>query len=172
MRSISYYMAVSLDGFVSGKAGELGAFLFQGEHALEYQSEVAAAGAVLMGRKTYQLALNAGVDNPYPTQDTWVVSTTLAAASHPNLEVWGANWLELLRQRREQPGGNVVVLGGPHLAGQLLVAELLDELVLKINPIVLGSGVSLFQAAAHATTWKLASSKAHDNGVVVVRYQR
>jgi dihydrofolate reductase len=73
--------------------------------------------------------------------------------------------------RCEQPGGDIYVYGSLSLVRALLTAELLDELVLMIEPITLGGGKMLFPADGAARNFELISAQTAATGVQVCRYR-
>jgi dihydrofolate reductase len=99
-----------------------------------------------------------------------VVSTTL---SDP-LE-WANSTLlesvEAVAALKEQPGGDLVVLGSGDLTQSLMRHDLIDEYVLSIHPVVLGSGRRLFPDGGPAATLRLVASVTTSTGVVIATYQ-
>lgn len=71
---------------------------------------------------------------------------------------------------RAPTGGPVYLAGGGRLARSLLEAGLIDELVVKLNPVLLGSGIALAPGLSTSVPLVLRSTKTHDSGVVVLRY--
>ena len=73
---------------------------------------------------------------------------------------------------KEQPGGDINVMGSATLARALLAADLADELFLMIEPIVLGGGKSIWNDDSLTRTFELMSAATTATGVQVCRYQR
>ncbi len=99
---------------------------------------------VVMGRRTYQPALGAGISSPYPHLRQIVFSTSLTRQV-PGVEVVGGDAAGLIRRLKEEYGGGIWLAGGGQLAAEVW-AEV-DELVIKRNPIVLGTGVPLLDGS-------------------------
>ena len=72
---------------------------------------------------------------------------------------------------RKQPGGDIYVYGSLTLVRSLLAADLVDELVLMIEPITLGGGKTLFPTDGEARRFELRSAETSSTGVLVCRYQ-
>jgi dihydrofolate reductase len=72
---------------------------------------------------------------------------------------------------REQPGGNLVIMGSGHLVRSLLPHGLVDELFLMIHPVVLGSGQRLFGPAEEPLPLTLVDSSAAPTGVILATYR-
>lgn len=170
MQPIVYCVAVSIDGFIAGPAGAIDRFSYEGDHVSDYLAELGRMSVAVMGRRTWQLGFDQGVINPYPQLETWVFSRSLAASPHPNVQLAAGDVGPVLTTLREQQGRGIMLIGGGVLAKQALAAGLVDEVVLKVNPFVMGDGLPLFERGAPATPLTLRSTKAHRTGVVVLRY--
>lgn len=171
MQRLSYHVAISLDGFIAGPAGELAGFVMEGPHVTDYLAAIASASAVVMGRKTYLLGLDLGVTDPYPHVPTYVFSRSLAHSPHPNVTLVQGEVAAELARLRAAPGRGLCLIGGGELAGQALAAGLLDELVIKVNPFVLGQGIPLFAPGTPRRTLSLTSATSYQSGVTTLRYR-
>ncbi len=72
---------------------------------------------------------------------------------------------------KEQPGKDIVVLGSGGLIRSLMQHNLVDEFVLVIYPLVLGSGRQLFRDGVPATPLRLVDSVISTTGVIIATYQ-
>lgn len=72
---------------------------------------------------------------------------------------------------REQPGGNLVIMGSSQLTQSLLPHGLVDELFLMIHPVVLGSGRRLFGPDNEAHQLQLIDCTPSTTGVLMATYQ-
>lgn len=169
MRKLVYHVASTLDGFIADRDHDVSAFPTTGDHVDEYLSSLRSYGAVVMGRATYELGLRFGVEDPYPWLDTFVVSRTMAASPHPHVKL-EPDGVDLARRLRAEDGAPVYLCGGGVRAGALFDASLVDEVVVKLNPLLFGDGLGLTGRLARARPLRLASAKVHDSGVVVLRY--
>lgn len=61
MRKITYYVAISLDGFIAGPDGDISGFVQQGEGVNQYLQDLQAFDTVIMGRKTYEFGYAYGL---------------------------------------------------------------------------------------------------------------
>lgn len=171
MQAVSYHVATSIDGFIAEEDGSFDRFLLQGEHVKDYIAAISGAGSVLMGRRTYDVALKMGVLDPYPHLDTYVFSRSMAASPHPHVRVVQGEPGPLVANLRASDGKGILLCGGGHLAGQLLDAGMIDEVVVKVNPIVLGRGIGLFSEQVNAALLSHCATKVFGNGVVVTTYR-
>jgi hypothetical protein len=105
-----------------------------------------------------------------------VVSDTLTEADltwSPATLVRGADLLDTVAGLRDQPGdGYLSVSGSAQVARTLLTADLVDELLLLVEPIVLGGGKTIFASDGEARRFELLSSQTATTGVLINRYQR
>jgi dihydrofolate reductase len=137
--------------------------------------------ALLQGRRTYQVSAAAWPERGGDPFADWinrvqkyVVSDTLSAADltwKPTTVIRGADLVKEVAALRNQPGGDIYVYGSLSVVRALLTAELLDELVLMIEPITLGGGKTLFPNDSEVRKFELISAKTAATGVQVCRYR-
>jgi dihydrofolate reductase len=146
-----------------------------GEAALQGMAET---DAQLFGRKTYQIMAafwpHAPADDPFAQHlnkvQKYVVSKTLDSADwHPTTVLKG-DVAEEIAALKDQHGKNITVLGSGILVQSLLANDLVDELMLAIYPIVLGSGKRLFPDSDHLRKLRLVNSKTTSTGGLLATY--
>jgi dihydrofolate reductase len=140
---------------------------------------MATGGAMLLGRRTY--ADFAGFwpnqeDNPFTAvlneRQKYVASTTLEEPlSWSNSTLLKGDVAEAVAGLKEQPGKDLVVLGSGELVRSLMRANLVDEYVLTIHPLVLGSGRRLFADGGAFAALRLVDTQTTTTGVVIATYQ-
>lgn len=188
MRTLTYFIAVTLDGFIAATDGSWGAFLPEGDHiqrqvalfpetipahlraAMGAEGENQAFDTVLMGRATWEAGLPYGITNPYPQMRQVVFSRTLREAPDPAIAVVRDDALAAVEAMKRESGRGIWLCGGGALATALFPA--IDELHLKVHPGVLGAGIPLFDGAIDATRFALAESARCESGVLFNRYVR
>jgi dihydrofolate reductase len=72
---------------------------------------------------------------------------------------------------REKPGKDLVILGSGELVHSLMRDNLIDEFILLIHPVVLGSGRRLFRDGGTLAALQLVDSKTSATGVVIATYR-
>lgn len=188
MQSLTYYVAASADGYIAAPDGQFDFFHFEGDLAAwiieEYPETLPVHartalriserdnrhfGTVIMGRRTYQPALDAGITSPYPHLRQVVFSTTLTSEDN-DVEVIAADPAGRVRELKSADGAGIWLAGGGNLAGELRTE--IDELVIKRNPIVLGAGRPLVDGSFAPQPFDRISSRTFDSGVVVEIYRR
>jgi dihydrofolate reductase len=171
---------VTLDGVVEDPGGsegtDRGGWAFQFERGAEGDKfkldEVMAAGALLLGRVTYE-----GFAQAWPTRTgefadkfntmrKYVVSTTMETADWSNSTLIRDNVAEEISALKQQEGGDILVNGSVRLVHTLIEHDLIDEYRLMVYPVVLGSGKRLFEGGAPRTPLKLVETK--PTGEVVI----
>ncbi|MGC4939654.1 dihydrofolate reductase family protein [Kribbella sp. DT2] len=186
MRRLTYYVGTSLDGFIADPDGGLGAFPISPDivdHiAGEYpetlpgqaREQLGLSGpgkhfdTVVQGRGSYALALDAGVTSPYPHLKQYVVSSTLADVD-PEVTVIASDPVGAVRALKQEDGGGIYLAGGGNLAGQLLGE--IDELIVKLYPVVLGGGIPLFGIGFAPTSLTPSTHQLLGDGTAVLKYQ-
>jgi dihydrofolate reductase len=178
-------MSVSLDGYFEGPARELDWHRVDDELHRHLNADLAAMGAFLEGRVTYEL-----MEDFWPTADSdpdstgpmvefaaiWrgmpkiVYSRTLDAAG-PNATIVREVVPEEVMALKAQPGGDLA-LGGADLAATFRRLGLIDEYRFYIHPVVLGRGRPLFAPSDTTTDLRLADVRTFGNGVVLLRYEQ
>jgi dihydrofolate reductase len=164
-----------------GGANSLDNYLARPDHAvdwLRWGDEAAAVMAdywktidtVLMGRKTYEVALRSG-HGGYPGMTTYVFSRTLPAGSHGGTTIVSADVVDFVRGLKQQDGKDICLMGGGELARPLLEAGLIDEIGFNIHPVLLGSGIPLFHPMSRQIDLELRECRAFKNGCVLVSYR-
>ncbi len=76
-----------------------------------------------------------------------------------------------ISELKQRPGGNLVIMGSGQLIRSLLPHALIDEFLLMINPILIGSGQRLFEHQHLLTQLKLVNSTSTMTGVILATYQ-
>ena len=138
--------------------------------------------ALLFGRRTWQVMAGAGPGRAGDPFADWmnsvekhVVSDTLTEDDltwAPTSLIRGADLRTAVDALRQRPGQAVNVMGSASLARSLLEADLVDELDLRIEPILLGGGKGIFPIDGSARPFRLVSAVTANTGVQVCRYER
>ena len=191
MRKVTVNMNLTLDGVMQapGRPDEdlRGGFEHGGWAAPYFDpvmASVAAEGiargpALLFGRRTYQdffAVWPNRTDNPFTdvlnNAEKYVASTTLAEPlPWRNSTLLKGDAAAAVAALKQQPGKDFVILGSGVLVQSLMRSNLIDEFVLSIHPLVLGSGRRLFPDGTPFTTLRLVDTKTTGTGVVIVTYQ-
>jgi len=171
MRKLKYHVATTLDGFIAHQDHTVGGFMDEGEHVTDYFNSLKNDyDVVLMGRRTYEFGFQFGVTDPYPWMKQYVFSRTMEKSPDPNVELVSEDVIDLVTNLKKGAGKDIYLCGGGELATALLTEDLIDEIVLKVNPILFGTGVPLFSETIKQIDLELISSKNYQNGVLLLQY--
>lgn len=185
MRPLTYYVAVTLDGFIAAPDGDASAFPIEGDHMEVLMHEFtdtipthvqAAAGleadrsrfdTIVMGWRTYTPALDVGITHPY-AHLRQIVATRSSRHLADGIETTD-DPVATVRTLKREPGTGIYLAGGGELAGALLGE--IDRLVLKLNPFVLGDGIPLFSGTAALRRFRPVASREFESGVRITEYE-
>jgi dihydrofolate reductase len=148
MPTMIYDVAVSIDGYISGPSGDISRFPHQGPVVVDYVARLQTYQTAIMGRGTYEFGYAHGMtpgQNPYPHMSTFVFSSRLKLPGDAVTVLNGDLSAEVARLRR-CTDGDIYLCGGGVFAAACLTEGLIDRLVLKRAPILLGGGTPLFTA--------------------------
>ena len=177
-----YSTATSIDGFIADADNSL-EWLFQVGSADEtgmkdeYPEFMAEVGAMAMGSTTYEwIAAHTGfLDDPTKwdyTIPTWVFSTRdLPRPNGLDIRFVGGDVRPVHAEMADAAAGrNIWLVGGGDLVGQFYDHGLLDELILGVAPVFLGSGAPLLPRRITAPTLKLTDITRYGGTFVTLRY--
>jgi len=189
MRELVYYVAASIDGFIAQSDGSFDAFPIEGDHmtvgirdyadsipthvatALGITPDLSRFDTVVMGWNTYAVGYDQGIESPYAHLRQYVFSRTHTVTTS-GVSVTAQNPVDVIRElKAETSGSDIWLCGGGQLASALV--DEIDRLVIKVNPMVFGSGIPLFAGLADSPRpFVPASRTAFESGVVFTEYRR
>ena len=173
-------MAMSLDGFIAGPNHELdwlesppaGPLLPRDPEVLEYDGFMADVGALLMGRRTYDVVRGFGVPWPYGEKPVLVPTRRPLDAEAPaTVRRVEGPIQELVSQALEAAGGKDVYLDGGDLIRQAADAGLIDDLTITVAPVALGAGIPLFAGLGRRYPLRVVSHRSYSSGMVQLRLE-
>jgi dihydrofolate reductase len=172
MGELYSYLYMSLDGVISGPEEWVGPY-FDEYLAEDLTARLTNCHAMVLGRKTYDIFASywpcQGSDVPFADLNNsvrkLVVSSSLSQADWYNSEVTDVDGL--VTAKRE---GNLHVTGSGDLVRSLITAGHLDTLVIRLIPVVIGSGQRLFEGGER-TGLTLAGQETQSNGVISLTYR-
>ena len=167
------------DGFQYGGWGRAGADEVMGRKMGERMTR-ARGGALLLGRRTYEDFFSFWpnqTDNPYTevldNTEKYVASRTLKEPlPWRNSTLLPGDAAEAVAKLKEQPGSDFGVLGSGQVVRSLMQRGLVDEFVLMIHPLVLGTGRGLFTDGGAFAELRLTDATTTTTGVVIATYEQ
>jgi dihydrofolate reductase len=172
MRKVTFGGANSLDNYFARPDHAVDWLLWCDEAAAVTADYWKTIDTVLMGRKTYEVALRSGPKAAnYPGITTYVFSRTLKEGPATGATIISTDAADFVRELKRQDGKDICLMGGGELARPLFEAGLIDEIGLNIHPVLLGSGIPLFHAMSRQIDLELRECRAFKNGCVYVTYR-
>ncbi|WP_269854979.1 dihydrofolate reductase family protein [Streptomyces sp. RPT161] len=184
MRSLTYSMGVSLDGYIVGPDGGFN-WSAPDEEVFRFATdEVREAGVHLLGRRLYETMLYWETADQDPSLDTamlefaaiWkalpkvVFSTTLSAVQGNTRLASGGLAAEIERLRAEPGEGNIAI-GGATLAAEAAALGLIDEYRARVYPVLVGGGIPFFPQRERRVDLELVETRTFGSTVVYLRYR-
>lgn len=153
---------ITVDGVVEDPGGSegsrYGGWAFQFDRGAEGDKfkfdEVVAAGALLLGRRTYEGFAEAWPSrrgefaDMFNTMPKYLVSSTLVNPEWNNTTVVGTDVAAAVERIRNEVDGDILVNGSVRLVDELLARDLVEEWRLMVFPVVIGPGLRLFRESA------------------------
>jgi dihydrofolate reductase len=172
MRKVTFGGANSLDNYLA-RPNHAVDWLMWGEEAAAVMADFwKTIDTVLMGRKTYEVALRSGQEGGgYPGVRNYVFSRTLKQRSDGSVTIVSGDAAEFVRELKQADGKDICLMGGGELARSLFEAGLIDEIGFNIHPLLLGSGIPLFHPMGRQIDLELRECRAFKNGCVLVSYR-
>jgi dihydrofolate reductase len=173
MAKVILYIAQTLDGFIADQNGEV-KFLDQFENDsgdYGYAELMEKVDTIFMGKKTYDQILSFGVW-PYLNKKTFVFSRSQEVQKIKYGQVINQNIEAFADDYKEQNQKSIWLVGGSQIVKYFNEKNLIDEYIITTIPIILGSGIKLFEPYKKdfAINLKLSSSVYHKNGLVQSTY--
>ncbi|PWV98630.1 dihydrofolate reductase [Paenibacillus cellulosilyticus] len=178
-RKIILDLAVSLDGFIEGKNGEIDWCIMDEE--MGFNQFLGQVDTILYGRKSYDLwgeFMPEGESSEAEKQlwdlvhgkDKYVFSRTQKRADSKAIFI-NDNIVEEVHRLKNKPGTDIWLYGGASLITSFINLELVDEFRLSVHPVVLGGGTPLFVNIEQRLNLQLVQTRTFSSGVVQLIYQ-
>ena len=184
MRSVTYSMNVSLDGYIVGPNGDFDWTAPDKEVFRFWIDEIRQVGVHLLGRRLYETMLywETADQNPSLDYDTvewasiWrplpkvVFSSTLSAVEG-NARLATGSLVEEIERLRAEPADGDIGIGGATLAGEAARLGLIDEYRVTVNPVLVGGGVPFYPQCKRKLDLELIESRTFGSRAVYLRYR-
>jgi dihydrofolate reductase len=184
MRSLTYSMGVSLDGYIVGPDGGFNWTVPDEEVFRFWIDEIRGVGVHLLGRRLYETMLywetadqNPSLDdselewaalwNPLPKV---VFSTTLSEVQG-NARLASGGLAEEIERLRAEPGEGEIAIGGATLAAEAAASDLIDEYRAIVHPVLVGGGIPFFPRRERRVDLELVETRTIGSSVVYLRYR-
>ncbi len=167
-RRLRYAVAMSLDGYIAAEDG--GYDWITMDPAIDFGAFMADFDTLIMGRGTYEIGGDSGGFGMEGMR-TYVVSTTLDPAAHPDVTIVSENVEEFVAELKAEDGKDIWLFGGGVLFRSLLEAGLVDRVELGIMPVLLGDGIQMLPGLEGLARLRLHSVEEFpSSGIVMAKY--
>ncbi len=184
MRSVTYSMGISLDGFIAGPEGDFNWTEPDDEVFRFVTEEIREVGVHVLGRRLYETMLYWETADQDPSLDQsrlewaaiWkalpkvVFSTTLSAVQG-NARLVSGGLEEEIERLRTEPGEGNIAIGGAALAADAAALGLIDEYRARVYPVLVGGGVPFFPHGQRRVDLDLVEIRPFSSNVIYVRYR-
>jgi len=182
MRRLTVFNLVSLDGYFAGPGGDISWHNVDEEFQEMAKAASNSGNTLLFGRVTYELMAGywptpEGIrDDPIVaagmnSSEKIVFSRTLEKAGWNNTRLVKGDPVAEVSRLKQSPGPDLTVLGSGSLVAQFARAGLIDEYEILLNPVVLGSGRTMFEGVTTTLRLKLTKSRVFGNGNILLNYE-
>jgi len=184
MRSVTYSMSVSADGYIAGPDGNFDWTPPDEEIYRFVIDEVREAGVHLLGRRLYETMLYWETADQDPSLDDWrlefaaiwkalpkvVFSTTLSSVQG-NARLASGGVAEEIERLRAEPGEGNIAIGGATLAAEAAASGLIDEYRARVHPVLVGGGIPFFPQREQRVELELIETRTFTSRVVYLGYR-
>jgi dihydrofolate reductase len=184
MRSVTYSMSTSLDGYIVGPDGSFDWTAPDEDVFRFWIDEIRGVGVHLMGRRLYETMLYwetadqdpslgddqlewAALWNPLPKV---VFSTTLSAVEG-NARLASGSLAEEIERLRAEPGEGDIAIGGATLAAEAADLDLIDEYQVMVHPVLVGGGIPYFARGERRADLELLETRTYSSRFVYLHYR-
>ena len=184
MRSVTYSMGISLDGYIVGPDGSFDWTAPDEEVFRFVTDEIREVGVHLLGRRLYETMLYWETADQDPSlaesvlefAAIWkalpkvVFSTTLSAVQG-NARLASGGLAKEIQRLRAEPGEGNIAIGGATLAAEAAALGVIDEYRARVYPVLVGGGVPFFPQSERRVDLELVENRTFSSRVVYLRYR-
>ena len=183
MRSVTFSMGVSLDGYIAASDGDISWTPPNEEVFRSHIDEVRGIGTYLMGRRLYETMLYWETVDPASLDASrvewktlWtglpkVVFTATLSTLQGHARPASGGLADEIERLRAEPGEGDIAVGGAMLAAEAAALDLIDEYRVRVFPVMLGGGTPFFPQRERRVNLELVENRIFESGVVYLRYR-
>jgi dihydrofolate reductase len=184
LRSVTYSMGASLDGYIVGPDGGFDWTAPDKDVFRFWIDDIRGVGVHLLGRRLYETMLYWETADEDPSIDDaerewtalWkplpkvVFSTTLSEV-RGNARLASGGLAAEIERLRAEPGEGEIAIGGATLAAEAADLDLIDEYRVMVYPVLVGGGIPFFARQERRVDLELVETRPFSSGVVYLRYR-
>ena len=171
-RRIILNLAISLDGYIATETGGFEWIVGDGDHScdigspFDYAEFLETIDLVVMGRKSYEDCGIADFGNK-----TVYVATSRDIPVPDNVKLVNGDIVDVVLKERARDGGNIYLFGGGEVIDPFIKANVIDEYIVGVIPVILGTGRRLFLENNPSIPLHL-DAVSSSEGVVILHYSK
>jgi dihydrofolate reductase len=186
MRKVKLQIQITVDGFICGPNGEMDWMVWDWDDVLkDYATELTnSVDTFLMGRFTGEgmaIYWPTVASNPESSEeDKWIAerlnsypkvvfSKSISHIDWNNARI-AKDIVAEVTELKKRPGKDIMIYGGAAIVSSFIRENLIDEYHLFINPVILGSGKTIFEKKSYKINLNLVSTTISATGIIVVQY--
>ncbi|HOY94928.1 MAG TPA: dihydrofolate reductase family protein [Catalimonadaceae bacterium] len=181
MRKIQVFNFITLDGYYKDQDQGIG-WHQHGKEEGEFSAENMKSGnCLLFGRKTFEMMkefwtspiaadMFPEVAKGMNAAEKWVCSRTIPEPGWTNSQVITGELISEIRKMKQSEGADITILGSGEIVTQLTEANLVDAFQIMIDPVVIGSGTSVFSGITNRQNLRLVGTRTFSSGAVLLDY--
>ncbi|HRG68939.1 MAG: dihydrofolate reductase [Saprospiraceae bacterium] len=172
-RKLILYIATSLDGYIAKPNDDLSflSIVQKDGEDYGYSEFVSSIDTVILGRKTYDWIMAVVDEFPHMDKISYIITRT-ERPSIGNINFYNGTLNSLVKKLKSEKGKNIFIDGGAEIVHELLKANLIDEFIISIIPILVGDGIKLFADGRPELKLKLVTLKKFETGLIQMHYER
>ena len=167
MRKVKLSVANSLDNYLARVDG--GYDWIRMDQDYGFADFFDSVDTVLIGRKMHDFMVAAGIP-AYENKINYVFSHTRSGTGEGGVSFVSENKKEFVHRLKQESGQDIWLAGGGELIGAFLQAGLVDQVLLAVQPVLLGGGIPLFPCNFPQVNLRLAHCQPYSSGVVMLHY--
>lgn len=170
MRKVKLFIASSLDCYIAREDGGTDWLYTDADYG--YAKFYDSIDTIIVGRKSYDQSLTFK-EYPYKGKKVYVFSRKKERKNNneQDVEYIDTNIQDFVTSLTQSIGKDIWLLGGGEIVSVLLNAGLVDEIILSIHPIILGTGIPLLRNIQKEVNLKLENSLSFESGLTQLSYK-
>jgi dihydrofolate reductase len=170
MARVRFYVATSLDGFIADEDGSVDWLAPYDARLYGYERFLDEVGALIMGRRTFELINAVDEDWPYRGKPVFVLSSQTLGGAPVGVSVSTRGMWDALQQARQATRKDIWIVGGAVAMQSALDDGLIDLMEIFLVPVLLGNGLTLLNDLRVPQSLVFDGIESFPDGVVKLRY--
>lgn len=165
---VQLYMAISIDGFIARQNDDTN--WVSSTDWDNFRKIIKEAGVIVMGRRTYEVS---GSDFPYANAVNIIMTSSpkLLQKQQEGVVFTNDSPEKVVEFAKNKGFEKLLIIGGGKTNARFLKAELIDEIILSVHPLVIGKGIKIFEREEFNTKLEFLSATELNEGLVQIKYK-